>query len=85
MEKVKLQKYAELLVKVGLNVQKGQSVFIEAALDQPDFVTMTVEECYKAGASEVHVDWSHQPVAKLSSQYQSLESLSTLKPWAKAK
>ena len=85
MEKVKLQKYAELLVKVGLNVQKGQSVFIEAALDQPDFVTMTVEECYKAGASEVHVDWSHQPVAKLSSQYQSLETLSTLKPWAKAK
>ena len=85
MEKAKLQKYAELLVKVGLNVQKGQSVFIEAALDQPDFVTMAVEECYKAGASEVCVDWSHQAVAKLSSQYQSLETLSKLKPWAKAK
>ena len=85
MEKAKLQKYAELLVKVGLNVQKGQSVFIEAALDQPDFVTMAVEECYKAGASEVYVDWSHQAVAKLSSQYQSLETLSKLKPWLKAK
>ena len=85
MKREQLQKYAELLVKVGLNVQKGQAVFIEAALDQPDFVTMAVEECYKAGASEVYVDWSHQAVAKLNSQYQSLESLSTLKPWARAK
>ena len=85
MEKVQLQKYAELLAKVGLNVQEGQVVFVEAALDQPDFVTMVVEECYKAGAAEVFVDWSHQPVAKLRSNYQTLESMSTLKPWVKAK
>ena len=85
MKQEQLQKYAELLAKVGLNIQEGQIVFIEAALDQPDFVTMVVEECYKAGAAEVYVDWSHQPVSKLSSQYQSLESLSTLKPWGRAK
>ena len=85
MKKEQLQKYAELLAKVGLNVQKDQTVFIEAALDQPDFVTMVVEECYKAGASEVYVDWSHQPVAKLNSNYRTLENLSTLAPWVKAK
>ena len=85
MKKEQLQKYAELLAKVGLNVQKGQTVFVEAGLDQPDFVTMVVEECYKAGASEVFVDWSHQPVAKLNSNYRTLESLSTLNPWIKAK
>ena len=50
MNKEQLQKYAELLAKVGLNVKKGQTVFVEAGLDQPDFVTMVVEECYKAGA-----------------------------------
>ena len=85
MKQEQLQKYAELLAKVGLNVQKGQTVFVEAALDQPDFVTMVVEECYKAGASEVYVDWSHQPVAKLNSNYRTLEGLSTLAPWVKAK
>ncbi len=83
--KTQLKNYAKLLAKVGLNVKKGQSVFIAAGLDQPDFVTMVVEECYKAGASEVYVEWSHQPVEKLSSDYRTLESLSTLKPWAKAK
>ena len=43
MKMEQLQKYAELLAKVGLNVKEGQTVFIEAALDQPDFVTMVVE------------------------------------------
>ena len=85
MKQEQLQKYAELLARVGLNVKEGQTVFVEAALDQPDFVTMVVEECYKAGASEVYVDWSHQPVAKLNSNYRTLDSLSTLSPWVKAK
>ncbi len=85
MRKTQLQKYAKLLAKVGLNVKKGQTVFVAAALDQPDFVTMVVEECYKAGASEVHVEWTHQPAEKLSAQYRSLESLSEMSPWVKAK
>ena len=85
MRKTQLQKYAKLLARVGLNVKKGQTVFVAAALDQPEFVTMVVEECYKAGASEVYVEWSHQPADKLSSQYRTLESLSKLAPWAKAK
>ena len=85
MERNQIRKYAELLAKVGLNVQEGQTVFIGAELDQPEFVTMIVEECYKAGASEVYVEWAHQPVEKLSAQYRSLQSLSQLKPWAKAK
>ena len=85
MRKSQLKKYARLLARVGLNVKKGQTVFIAAALDQPEFVTMVVEECYKAGASEVYVEWNHQPIEKLSSNYRTQESLSTLKPWVKAK
>ena len=85
MRKSQLKKYAKLIAKVGLNVKKGQSVFIGAALDQPEFVTMVVEECYALGASEVYVEWSHQPVEKLSSNYRTLESLSEMKPWALAK
>ncbi len=85
MRKTQLQRYAKLLARTGLNVKKGQTVFIAAGLDQPEFVTMVVEECYKAGASEVYVEWSHQPADKISSQYRSLESLSELKPWARAK
>ena len=42
-----LKKYAKLIAKTGLNVKKGQTVFIQAGLDQPEFVTMVAEECYR--------------------------------------
>ena len=84
MRKSQLQKYAKLIVKMGLNVKKGQTVFVTAGLDQPEFVTMVVEECYKAGAKAVYVDWSYQPIAKLNANYRSLETLSTLAPWVEA-
>ena len=85
MRKTQLKRYAKLLAKVGLNVKKGQTVFIGADLDQPEFVAMVVEECYKAGASEVYVEWSYQPVEKINAVYRTQESLSELKPWVKAK
>ena len=50
MKKSVLRKYATLIATVGVNVQKGQEVFIAAELDQPEFVKMVVEECYRAGA-----------------------------------
>lgn len=76
MDKKRLQKYAELVVKCGLNVQKGQEVIIRCGLDQPDFVAMCVEECYKCGAERVKVEWSYMPISKLGYKYRSLETLS---------
>jgi len=84
MRTAQLKRYAKLIAKVGLNVKKGQTVFIQAGLDQPEFVAMVVEECYKAGAKSVHVDWSYQPVGKLNATYKSLETLSKLTPWDQA-
>lgn len=72
----RLKKYAELIVKCGLNVQNGQEVIIRCGLDQPDFVAMCVEECYKCGAERVKVEWSYMPVTKLNYNYKSLETLS---------
>ena len=59
MNKTRLKKYANLIAVCGVNVQKGQEVFISAELDQPEFVKMVVEACYKAGAGKVTVDWSY--------------------------
>ena len=59
MKKTVLRSYAKLIAACGVNIQKGQEVFIQAELDQPEFVTMLVEECYKLKAKKVVVDWSH--------------------------
>ena len=78
MKKTVLREYARLIVRTGVNVQKGQTVLVYADLDQPEFVKMVVEEAYKAGAANVMVQWSYQPLTKLDVRYQSLDTLSTL-------
>jgi aminopeptidase len=81
MKKSVMQKYARLIARKGVNIHKGQEVIIRADLDQPEFVRMTVEECYKAGASKVTVDWQYQPLQKLHYRYRSLKTLSKMENW----
>ena len=85
MKKSILRNYAKLIAKMGGNVQKGQDVMILASLDQPDFVRMVVEECYALGARKVSVEWSYQPITKVTQKKASLKTLSTLADWEVAK
>ena len=85
MKKSVLRSYANLLVRCGLNVQKGQEVMIHADLDQPEFVQMVVEEAYKAKAKKVIVEWNYQPLSKIHTRYQSLKTMGTVEEWQKAR
>lgn len=81
MKKSVLRAYANLIVRCGLNVQKGQEVLIYADLDQPEFVKLVVEEAYKAKAKEVTVHFDYQPLQKLHTRYQSVKTLGEVKKW----
>lgn len=81
MKKTILRKYAKLIARVGVKIRKGQDVVIQAELDQPEFVEMLTDECYKAGARKVTVEWSHQPLQKYHVRHRSLKTLSTLDDW----
>ena len=76
MKKSLLNKYADLIVEKGVNVQKGQDVYIVADLDQPEFVKTVVEKLYKNGARKVVVDFSYQPITKIGYKKMSLKTLS---------
>ncbi|MEN3967255.1 UNVERIFIED_CONTAM: aminopeptidase [Mammaliicoccus sciuri] len=65
-----LQKYAELLVKVGLNVQEKEPVYIQASIDASEFVHLVVEEAYKIGAEDVKVSYKDDRIAQLKYQYE---------------
>lgn len=84
MKKKLIAKFAKLVVVTGVNVQKGQPVIVRGNVAQHDFVEMVVEECYKAGAKWVRVDWIDQALTKLDYNYQSLEELSTVSAWKEA-
>lgn len=85
MKKTVMRSYAKLIVRVGANVQKGQEVRVFASLDQPEFIKILAEECYKAGASRVTVDWNYPELTKLSARYMKLRDLSETREWEKAR
>ena len=85
MKKSLLREYAKLIATVGINIQKGQEVFLAADLDQPEFVRILTEECYRAGARRVVVDWNYQPLAKVHVRWRSNKDLATLEKWEEAR
>ena len=76
-----LKKYAQLIAKVGLNVQKDQPVLVRASTETRAFVVKVVEACYELGAKRVTVEWRDQELTKLNLNYQIEENLSTVGQW----
>jgi len=85
MKKTVLREYAKLIVRCGVNIQKGQDLMVYAGLDQPEFVKMVVEEAYKAKARKVIVEWNYDPLAKIHVRYQSVKTLGEVPEWQKAR
>ena len=85
MKQTILRKYARLIARVGANIQKGQDVLIFCGLDQPKFVQLLVDECYKAGARKVKVEFDYQPLHKLDVRHQTVTSLAKVEEWEKAR
>ena len=81
MNKLRLRRYAKLIARVGANVRRGQEVIIAAGLDQPEFIKMLFDECYRAGAKKVSVDWSYLPLTASSVKYCDEEVLGELDSW----
>ncbi|MDD6302269.1 MAG: aminopeptidase [Bacillales bacterium] len=81
VKKSVLKKYANLLVKKGVNLQKGQELNIYASVNQSALVTEVVVAAYKQGAKNVHVEWNCTPISRANAKYKSLETLSTVENW----
>ena len=54
----KLQEYAKLLIEVGLNVQKGQTLIISSPVECASFARLCADAAYDAGCREVIMNWS---------------------------
>ena len=80
-----LQKYAELIVRTGANVQKGQVVQLTISVEQHAFAAIVIEECYKAGAKKVNVDWAYDLHSRLNYLYADQETLQKVLPWEEEK
>lgn len=60
-----LEKYAELAVKVGVNIQKGQTLVITTKLESAELVRLIVKKAYEVGARDCVVNWSDDQVSRM--------------------
>lgn len=76
-----LEKYARLIVRSGLNVQKGQEVAIEASVEAAELVRKVTKEAYEVGAKEVIVRYSDSYVSRMKYEYGAPELFSEVPKW----
>lgn len=69
------RRYAEILVKIGVELKQGQALCVEAPVDQWDFVTLIAQEAYKAGCSKFQVIWKCDVVDRVKLENQKVEVL----------
>lgn len=75
------RKYAYTLARVGLNVQKGQPVLVEACVEGAYFTPVFAEECYKLGASNVIIHYLDEANLKVAARYRSDEDVRRVEDW----
>lgn len=80
-----LERYADILIKVGLNVQPDQPVSISAPLEAAPFVRMLCERAYAAGAYSVDVDWNDPQCSRIGMKMMPERALEDIPQWPIAK
>lgn len=76
-----LNDYARLCVKVGINLQEGEPLVINSPIEGIEFVRLVAKNAYELGASEVHVNWNDEVLAKLKYENAPMEIFENFPMW----
>lgn len=84
-----LEKYAEVIVKVGLNLQPGQRLLIGAPmfgidgtpLEAYPLVRQVTKAAYRAGAKYVAVNWDDEELQRIRVQHSAVDTMDEFATW----
>lgn len=76
-----LEKYAELAIHKGVNLQKDQILMLNAPVDGADFARIVAKKAYEAGAKDVHINWADDVLQRLYFEHASQDVLETVPQW----
>lgn len=76
-----LEKYADLAVKVGVNIQPNQYLFISVSTDNIDLARLITEKAYNAGAKQVFVDFTDDIISRLRFEKAPEDSFAYFPQW----
>ncbi|MBD8037921.1 aminopeptidase [Solibacillus sp. A46] len=77
----KLTKYAELAVKIGVNIQPNQYLYIAASIESAPFVQVVTKIAYEAGAKQVFVDYTDDQITRTRYELAPDDSFDFFPPW----
>jgi len=78
-----IERYAELAVRIGANVQPGQEVFVYGMPEHADLVRALTRQSYRAGASYVHAIYNDQHVRRAMLEFGPDSALTYAPEWQK--
>jgi aminopeptidase len=79
-----MEKYADLLVRVGINIQNDQTLVVSAPIETADFARLLSSKAYEAGAREVVIRWIDEKSAKIRYDMAPDEIFDEAPEWVKA-
>jgi len=77
----KLQKYAELIIKVGVNIQPEQQLVLRAPIEAAPLARKLAAEAYKAGAKYVNVFYGDDAMTLIRYEYAPRDSFDYFPDW----
>ncbi|SHH64685.1 Leucyl aminopeptidase (aminopeptidase T) [Caloranaerobacter azorensis DSM 13643] len=83
MDNVLLEKYAHLVVKTGVNIQKGQILVITSPIECAPFTRMVARVAYQEGAKDVVVKWTDELFLKIRYKHAPEEVFEEFPEWIK--
>ncbi|MDU6031863.1 MAG: aminopeptidase [Peptoniphilus harei] len=70
-----MEKYVELILKVGLKIKNGDKLVVRCPIEARDFAVECTRKAYELGAGEVVVDYRDQLISRLKYENESLDVL----------
>ena len=76
-----LKKYAEVVLKIGTNLQKDQILFVRAPIDAREFVEVITDIAFDLGAHNVYIKWNAETINKIILKKASEKALQEVPSW----
>lgn len=73
-----IEKYVELILKVGLKIKDGDKLVVRCPIEARDFAVECTRKAYELGAGEVVVDYRDQLISRLKYENESLDVLTDI-------
>ncbi|KPU27226.1 peptidase M29 [Caloranaerobacter sp. TR13] len=83
MDNILLEKYARLVVKTGINIQKGQILVITSPIECDSFTRMVAKVAYQEGAKDVVINWIDELFSKIRYMHAPEEVFEEFPQWKK--